>query len=218
MGNNESKKIKMIKLLRNMFNQETLNKYDGALKAMIDNVEIPEKAKTIEMGCIHSEMSCILQKIGCEAWGVDVKDWDFAWGDRNFKYIAGNFQLLDLPKDYFDVAIDICAMHHFGIGHYGDKVDVDADIRTSEKVHEILKPNGIWYSTFDKYWCEFIPNKENLCRCYSLKEFKKRICERKFEILESKFYMGAGTGDPHEIKETKNEVECKILYVKMQKT
>jgi ubiquinone/menaquinone biosynthesis C-methylase UbiE len=208
-----------MKLNREMFNQKTLNTYDGALKSMIDNIEIPEMAKTLEIGCSESEMSCILQKLGYEAWGVDFNDWALKWGDLNFKFIKGNFQSVELPENYFDVVIDICALHHFGIGGYGEEKDLEADIKSSYKIYSCLKKGGVFYSSFDRFSEYFVEQSEGFFRQYNLEQFQKRVCEGKFKIEVYKYYKHSWdkATEYHEIELTQNITEAKILFVKMRK-
>lgn len=206
-------------LNRNMFNQEMLNRYDGALKAMIDNIDLPLKCRVLEIGCSESEMSNILSKAGYEAWGVDVNAWNNAWGKLNFKFLQGNFQDIELPENYFDVVIDICALHHFGIGGYGDKKDLEADIKSSWKIFKCLKQGGLFFSAFDRFSGEFIEQAEGFYRQYNLEQFNKRICEDKFKIETYKMYRNTydKAREFHEIEQVFNIEQAKILFAKMRK-
>ena len=108
---------------------------DFELKILAHNLEIEPGYKILEVGCNETDLSNTLQYIGCEAWGIDVNNNDTA----KFKFIQANFQDVQLPDDYFDIAIDISAIHHFGIGHYGDRVDPDGDIAAAKKIYKSLK-------------------------------------------------------------------------------
>jgi ubiquinone/menaquinone biosynthesis C-methylase UbiE len=208
-----------MKLNRSMFNQEMINKYDGALKAMVDNAEIIDGAKTLEIGCAESEMSVVLSKLGCEAWGVDVNDWKDAWGGLNFNFIKGNFQDIEVPKNYFDTVIDICALHHFGIGGYGDKKDLEADIKSSWKIYNCLKKGGEFYSAFDRFSDIFLPENEGFYRQYNLEQFYKRICLNKFVVEYYRLYRNTYDKEKefHEIEMVNNMNDAKILFIKMRK-
>jgi ubiquinone/menaquinone biosynthesis C-methylase UbiE len=208
-----------MKLFREMFNQVMLNKYDGALKAIIENMEIPDKAKILEIGCSESEMSIVLKNLGCIVCGVDVRKWNNAWGEMNFNFILGNFQEIEMPENYFDVVIDICALHHFGIGGYGDKKDLEADIKSSWKIYKCLKQGGLFYTAFDRFGIDFISEAEGFYRQYNLEQFNKRICEDKFRIKDYKMYRNTYDKEKefHEIDQVFNVEQAKILYAKLRK-
>jgi hypothetical protein len=62
-----------------------------------------------------------------------------------------NFVQADLmkPMDGFHESTDsLSCLHtieHFGLGRYGDPIDVDGHIKGLDSLHQILKPNGLFY-------------------------------------------------------------------------
>ena len=59
--------------------------------------------------------------------------------------------LMRLPDDmveYCDSVSCLHALEHFGLGRYGDSVDIEGHLKGFESLHKILKPNGILYLSF----------------------------------------------------------------------
>lgn len=56
--------------------------------------------------------------------------------------------LMALPPDLLHYTDSISALHaieHFGLGRYGDPVDVDGHLKALANIHKILKPGGRFY-------------------------------------------------------------------------
>ncbi len=49
---------------------------------------------------------------------------------------------LDLPDDFFDLVLSLCALEHFGLGRYGDEFDLRADQEAFAEMVRVLKPGG----------------------------------------------------------------------------
>lgn len=159
---------------------------DFELKILVHHLEIESDYKTLEVGCNETDLCNVLHLLGCETWGVDVNKNDRA----KFKFIHANFQDVQLPDDYFDVAIDVSALHHFGIGHYGDRVDPDGDIIAAKKIYRALKPGGLFYISTDRIGNDYIPVVLDSFRQYNVKEFTGRIITPAgFKVLDLKIYF-----------------------------
>jgi len=52
-----------------------------------------------------------------------------------------------LDDGFFDMIICLSSVEHFGLGRYGDKVDMDADKKAFEQFRRLLKPDGILFFT-----------------------------------------------------------------------
>lgn len=52
-----------------------------------------------------------------------------------------------IPDESFDTIICLSSLEHFGLGRYGDALDLDADKKAVEQFKRILKPNGLLYLT-----------------------------------------------------------------------
>lgn len=155
-------------------------KDDFEINVLIHHLNFKPTDRILEVGCNDSELSNTLQSKGCDVWGVDVK-----FNEPKFKFIRGNFQDVYIPENYFDIVIDASAIHHFGLGNYGDRVDHNADIITAKKIYKSLKPNGLFYVSTDCVSTIFNPNVNNYFRQYNIKEFINRIViPPNFKLLE----------------------------------
>jgi ubiquinone/menaquinone biosynthesis C-methylase UbiE len=159
---------------------------DFELKILVHHLEIESDYKILEVGCNETDMCNILHQLGCETWGIDVNKNERA----KFRFIQSNFQDVQLFDNYFDVAIDISALHHFGIGHYGDRVDLDGDITAAKKIFRALKPGGLFYVSTDRIGKDYIPVALDSFRQYNLNEFTNRIINSAgFKVLKLELYF-----------------------------
>lgn len=159
---------------------------DLELRILMDHLEFSSTMKILEVGCNDTELSNVLHDKGCEIWGVDI----LPCPQAKFKFVQGNFQDVYIPTNYFDIVIDVSAIHHFGLGNYGDRIDIDADITSSKKIHNSLKQNGLFYISMDRIYKKFDPNINNYTRIYNIEEFVERIARPPdFKIIDLKFYI-----------------------------
>lgn len=159
-------------------------KDDFELNVLINNLEFTPEQTILEVGCNDTELSNTLHKKGCNVWGVDV-----LFNEPEFKFVRGNFQDVQLPENHFDIAIDISAIHHFGLGNYGDRVDLEADIISAKKIYKLLKDNGLFYISTDIVSKTFNANINNYCRQYNVEEFMNRIVNPSgFKLIKLEFY------------------------------
>jgi len=59
------------------------------------------------------------------------------------KVVTEDIKDTTLPDESFDVIISTSAVEHFGLGRYGDEIDLDADKKAFEQFKRLLKPNGL---------------------------------------------------------------------------
>jgi len=156
---------------------------DPELQLMLNYLDVEERMKILELGCCGTELSQVLVRCGYEVWGVDLQQYPRPL--RNF--IREDFLKAQLPLSYFDVAIDISALHHFGLGAYGDQFNLEADILASQKVWHSLKNGSLWFLVMDRFKAKFEPNIVNYVRQYNEESFKSRVC-RGFTIEFMKFF------------------------------
>ena len=50
---------------------------------------------------------------------------------------------LEIPDNSFDAVVGIGGFYTFGLGRYGDEVDLDADVKSFNEMVRVLKPGGI---------------------------------------------------------------------------
>ena len=66
---------------------------------------------------------------------------------KNIEYIKLNI-CKPLDDNYYNITDSISCLHaleHFGLGRYGDPIDIDAHIKALNNFHKMLKKNGIFY-------------------------------------------------------------------------
>jgi len=57
--------------------------------------------------------------------------------------IAGDIKNAPLANGTFDAIISLSSIEHFGLGRYGDELDIEADKKAFERFKLLLKPNGL---------------------------------------------------------------------------
>lgn len=61
---------------------------------------------------------------------------------KNETVITCDAKKLEIPDNAFDVVTSICSLEHFGLGRYGDEIDLDADKKAFNEMVRVLKPGG----------------------------------------------------------------------------
>ncbi|MGB9700278.1 MAG: class I SAM-dependent methyltransferase [Thermodesulfobacteriota bacterium] len=56
--------------------------------------------------------------------------------------LTGDAQKIPLPDNSFDLVLSLCALEHFGLGRYGDPLDLQADQKALAEMRRVLKPGG----------------------------------------------------------------------------
>ena len=88
--------------------------------------------------------------------------------------------LPDQLKECCDSLSSLHAIEHFGLGRYGDTIDIDGHLKAINNLHQMLKPNGKFYFSvpIGKQRIEF-----NAHRVFGIKYL--------LQILDDKFTIGA---------------------------
>ena len=60
----------------------------------------------------------------------------------NETVITCDAKRLTLASATFDMVISLCSLEHFGLGRYGDELDLDADREALAEMTRVLKPGG----------------------------------------------------------------------------
>ena len=61
---------------------------------------------------------------------------------KNEIAIVCDAKSLDLPSNSFDLVLSLCAIEHFGLGRYGDTIDLEADAKAVREMIRVLRPGG----------------------------------------------------------------------------
>lgn len=56
--------------------------------------------------------------------------------------ITGDAQRIPLPDNSYDLVLSLCALEHFGLGRYGDPLDLQADQKAFAEMKRVFKPGG----------------------------------------------------------------------------
>ena len=97
------------------------------------------------------------------------------------------FQKIDLTSDLdfskhsqYDAISSLHAIEHFGLGRYGDPLDVNGHIKAWNNIYNLLTPRGIFY-----YSCPIGPLRVeyNAHRVFSLTYLQKFLIDNKYEIV-----------------------------------
>ncbi len=60
----------------------------------------------------------------------------------NETVLTSDAKAIDGPSGQFDLVVSLCAIEHFGLGRYGDELDVDADQKALREMARVLRPGG----------------------------------------------------------------------------
>lgn len=118
----------------------------------------------------------------------------------NIEFLQAN--MIDLNDELFESCDSLSCLHaleHFGLGRYGDPIDIDGHLKGFENMYNILKPNGVFYFSvpIGKQRIEF-----NAHRVFSLK-YLMEMFKDKFEV--ECFSFVDDSGDIHKNIELNQE-------------
>ena len=72
---------------------------------------------------------------------IDVRSRTPISGDE--AHVTGDAKNLHFPDGSFDAVVSLCALEHFGLGRYGDEIDLQADQKAFGEMVRVLKPAGL---------------------------------------------------------------------------
>ncbi len=61
---------------------------------------------------------------------------------KNETVVTGDAKKLPFADASFDMVVSLCALEHFGLGRYGDEIDLDADHKALCEMARVLAPGG----------------------------------------------------------------------------
>jgi SAM-dependent methyltransferase len=112
--------------------------------------EMPDgPGEALEFGCERGYMSLVAAQKGFHVLANDLENQSFLWLHPNVEFRCGDFLALDLPKNYFDIAINCSSVEHVGVaGRYGITAEQsEGDIQVMQRLADVLKPGGLLLMT-----------------------------------------------------------------------
>ena len=120
--------------------------FDRAVKA--GWIDLPPGARVLELGCAETDFSHWLLKADptIQLTGVDVNV------PQQFEgtFIRGAAEAQHFKPSSFEAVICLGSLEHFGLGFYGDPLNIDADKQVIENASMWLVPGGWCY--YDVPW------------------------------------------------------------------
>ena len=101
----------------------------------------------------------------------------------NLMFLGGEAQDLPIEDNSQILVMSLHAIEHFGLGRYGDTLDVNGDIRGIQEMHRVLSPNGMMIGSVpvERAGNERIIFNRN--RVYSPEMMKGMLKEIGFEVI-----------------------------------
>ena len=99
----------------------------------------------LDVGSSGSVLPTILAALGNRVVCIDVREWPVTW--PNLEFVKCDLAEVDFAIESFDVITIISTIEHVGLGTYGDKEDVDGDIKGVGMLRKYLKPKGLMILT-----------------------------------------------------------------------
>jgi SAM-dependent methyltransferase len=112
--------------------------------------EMPDgPGEAIEFGCEQGYMSLLAAQKGFHVLANDLQEQSFTWFHPKVEFRCGDFLKLDIPRNYYDIAVNCSSVEHVGIvGRYGITAEQSTgDIEVMQRLADILKPGGILLMT-----------------------------------------------------------------------
>jgi SAM-dependent methyltransferase len=120
---------------------------------------------------------------GCNITTLDIRERKTDL--PNERVITGDATSIDLPDGSFDAVVSLCSLEHFGLGAYGDRMDVEGDIRGFEEMKRVLANGGVLI--FSTTLTRGVPSIfYNAHRVYTLAMVHSFF--NGWELVEEKFY------------------------------
>jgi len=142
--------------------------------------------EVLDFGSAFGNLSLHALQRGWNVTGVDLLSHPIYWKHPNFRFVQGDFLLLDFPPASFDLILNCSAVEHVGLpGRYNLEIpETDGDLAAMKKLLALLKPGGLMLLTVPAGRDAVIPP---LHRVYGANRFPKLL--QGFEIIEQLFWL-----------------------------
>lgn len=142
--------------------------------------------EAIEFGCEQGYMSLLAAQKGFHVVANDLEEQSFTWQHPSVEFQKGDFLKLDLPRNYFDLAINCSSVEHVGVaGRYGITVAQDeGDIQVMKRLADVMKPGGLLLMTSP---CGRDTVMAPWCRVYGAQRLPRLFAP--FEVAKESYWM-----------------------------
>lgn len=146
----------------------------------------PGPGQAIEFGCEHGYMSLVAAEKGFNVLANDLRQQRFTWQHPRVEFRQGDFLMLDLPRNHFDLAINCSSVEHVGVaGRYGIDVNQDnGDIDVMRRLADVLRPGGILLMTAP---CGRETVMAPWCRVYGAQRLSKLFAP--FQVVKESYWV-----------------------------
>jgi len=104
----------------------------------------PPPASILDVGAADSPLLFVLASLGYNVTAVDQRKCIVNW--ENLHFVSWDVLKDKSPFDQaFDIVTCISTVEHFGLGRYGDTVEVDGDLRGISILWQELVPKGFMF-------------------------------------------------------------------------
>ena len=134
-----------------------------------------------DVGSATSPLPGILAALGNEVSCVDLRRFPMVW--PGLTSVEGGIFKAKLREGSFDGATCISTIEHVGLGRFGDEPDPDGDLACMERMHQLLKPDGLLILTMPYGHPTVVFPAHRVYSPYRLQRLTKG-----FELLEKRFF------------------------------
>jgi len=118
-----------------------------------------------------------------EVTALDIRPFEAHALPNGLRLIISEAKDLDVPTESFDAVVSLCSIEHFGLGRYGDSLDMDADLIAMNKMKAALRVGGVFIFSVPIH--RNIPMiMFNAHRIYDLATINNRLCRGMRVVFE----------------------------------
>lgn len=149
--------------------------------------ELPEKGRVLEIGCAEADWLSAMRKArpDLHLTGIDQRK---VYRPAADEHIVADVLTYDFPPASFDAIIAVSMIEWAGVGHYGDPVDPEGDVKTLQRARRWIKPSGWLY--FDVPYGDRIRSQNPKMRVYSDADFAVLFKASGWEIVTRRWFEG----------------------------
>ncbi|MHB8624633.1 MAG: class I SAM-dependent methyltransferase [Aggregatilineales bacterium] len=157
--------------------------YAYTVEAVIRHVLIGKAV--LDIGSAGSFLPSMLAALGLNLTCLDVREWPMQWSGLRVVQgdLVSSYNTSMLAPESFDGITCISTLEHFGLGRYGDALDIDGDVNGMQHMRRFLKAGGLMILTIPYGRAEVDYPAH---RIYDQTRFQRVIMG--MEVVEQRFY------------------------------